>query len=328
MKRLLFIAALIYTFSLNSFAQYNFEIGLNLGGTGYLGEIGGTGNIAKGFLGDIILKETNITAGINGKIKVSPKLFISTGINYIKISGDDINTGQGPRYWRNLRFANKIYELNIRAEYSFFKINDLGGRGRYNTSLDFYAFIGLSGFYHNPLGSLNPDTPLKQWEKLKPLKTEGVNYSNLGISTPYGAGLTITTGTFYKFGMYFNYMKNYTDYLDDISTFYTESSVAGGGIDNQFNGPEAQAPSFGAGQIRGNPSNFDDIFMLNLTISKVIASKNNIYYADYLAKYKIPKRLRRKRIYSGTQRKNSYQFGRKKTNKSKRRHQKTVKGKF
>ena len=54
--------------------------------------------------------------------KLTPKLYISSGFNYIKISGDDINTGEGPRYWRNLRFVNNIYELNTRAEYSFLKL--------------------------------------------------------------------------------------------------------------------------------------------------------------------------------------------------------------
>ncbi|MBF70828.1 MAG: hypothetical protein CL837_07860 [Crocinitomicaceae bacterium] len=302
-------------------AQYNFEVGCNFGGTGYLGEIGGTGIEGKGFLGDIIIKETNITAGINGKFKITPKLYMNTGINYIKITGDDINTGEGPRYWRNLRFANNIYELNTRVEYSLYKINDLGGRGMYNTSLDFYAFIGISGFYHNPIGSLNPEAPLKEWIKLKPLQTEGVSYSNLGISTPYGGGFIITTGTFYKFGMYFNYMKNYTDYLDDISTFYADPSTLSNQaaeLANQYNGPEESAASFGAGQIRGNPSNFDDIFMVNFSFSKVIASKNNIYYADYLMKYKIPKKLRRKSNYSGRQRKNTYQFKKFKKKKSSR----------
>ncbi len=55
-------------------AQYNFELGCNFGGTGYLGEIGGTGIEGKGFLGDIIIKETNVTAGINAKFKITPKL--------------------------------------------------------------------------------------------------------------------------------------------------------------------------------------------------------------------------------------------------------------
>ena len=62
------------------------------------------------------------------------------------------------------------------------------------------------------------DPELKEWIKLMPLQTEGVSYSILGISTPYGGGFIITTGTFYKFGLYFNYMKNYTDYLDEIET--------------------------------------------------------------------------------------------------------------
>ena len=97
-------------------------------------------------------------------------------------------------------------------------------------------------------------------------------------------------------------MKNYTDYLDDISTLYVDPSTLTNQaalLANQYNGPEEQENSFAAGQNRGNPSNFDDIFMLNFSFSKIIASKNNIYYADYLMKYKIPKKLKKKRNYSG-----------------------------
>lgn len=318
----LLLSIFIYSFKTN--AQYNVEIGMNIGGTGYLGEIGGKGLEAKGFLGDLILKETNLTTGVFGKFKITPKFFLTTGFNYIKISGDDLNTGQGPRYWRNLRFQNTLYEFNTRAEYSFFKLNDLGGRGRYRTSLDLYGFIGLSGFYHNPKGSLNPDAPSKDWIELQPLQTEGNSYSKLGISTPYGLGLVITSNTFYKFGFYFNYMKNYTDYLDDISKLYVDPSILSNQaalLANQFNGPEEQESNFGAGQIRGNPSNFDDIFMLNFSFSKIISSKNNIYYADYLMKYKIPKKLKKKRNYSGGKRGNYYQmnqFKKKKIKKTKR----------
>ena len=47
MKRnFLLLSIFIYCFKFN--AQYNFEIGLNIGGTGYLGEIGGKGLEAKG----------------------------------------------------------------------------------------------------------------------------------------------------------------------------------------------------------------------------------------------------------------------------------------
>ena len=320
MKRIIVLFTFALTALLNPIhSQYNFDIGLNFGGTGFLGDIGGTGEVAKGFIGDIVLKQTNITTGVYGRYKINSKMHFNSGINYVKISGDDANSA-GPRGWRNLRFQNQIFELNSCLEYTFFKIHDLGRTGRYRTSLSLYAFVGGSVFYHNPKGAflVNANRPIKDWESLRPLKTEGQEkpYSQINFSTPYGIGAIIKTATFYKFGIYFRYMKNYTDYLDDISTVYahdpSEENIA-----NQYNGPEEQAASFSIGQIRGNPKSFDDIFMLNISFSKIIASKNNIYYADYLMKYKVPKSYKSKRGYGRTKH-NTYQFKNFKKKKAKR----------
>ena len=92
-------------------------------------------------------------------------------------------------------------------------------------------------------------------------------------------------------------MKNYTDYLDDISTVYAYNpgEGPGEGIANQYNGPAGTANSFSVGDIRGNPKFNDDIFMLNFTFSKVISSKNNIFYKDFLIKHKVPKKFQSKR---------------------------------
>lgn len=320
MKKIIVLLTIVLTIQLNPIhSQYNFDVGFNFGGTGFLGDIGGTGEVAKGFIGDIVLKQTNITAGIYGRHKINSKMHINSGINYVKISGEDAHSA-GPRGWRNLRFQNQIFELNSSLEYTFFKINDLGSTGRYRTSLNLYAFIGGSVFYHNPKGTflVNANSPIKDWESLRPLKTEGqaTPYSQISFSTPYGIGAIIKTATFYKFGIYFRYMKNYTDYLDDISTVYAhdpgEENIA-----NQYNGPDEQAENFSIGQIRGNPKSFDDIFMLNISFSKIIASKNNIYYADYLMKYKIPKKFKSKSGY-GSRRHNTYQFKNFKKKKAKR----------
>ena len=320
MKRIIVLFIFVFTALLNPIhSQYNFDIGLNFGGTGFLGDIGGTGEVAKGFLGDIVLKQTNITTGIYGRYKINSKMHINSGINYVKISGDDANSA-GPRGWRNLRFQNQIFELNSCLEYTFLKINDLGGTGRYRTSLNLYAFVGGSVFYHNPKGAFleNANSPIKEWESLRPLKTEGQEtpYSSISFSTPYGLGAIIKTATFYKFGIYFRYMKNYTDYLDDISTVYAHNAGEGN-IANQYNGPEEQTGSFATGQIRGNPKSLDDIFMLNLSFSKIISSKNNIYYADYLMKYKMPKKFKSKRGFGG-RKNNTYQFKNFKKKKAKR----------
>lgn len=320
MKRIIILLTVVLTTLSNPFySQYNFDVGINFGGTGFLGDIGGTSEVAKGFLGDIVLKQTNITSGIYGRYKINSKIHINSGINYVKISGDDANSA-GPRAWRNLRFQNQLFELNSCLEYTFFRINDLGGTGRYRTSLNLYAFVGGSVFYHNPKGAFleNANSPIKEWESLRPLKTEGQEtpYSSISFSTPYGLGAIVKTATFYKFGIYFRYMKNYTDYLDDVSTVYAHNASEGN-IANQYNGPEEQTGSFATGQIRGNPKSLDDIFMLNLSFSKIISSKNNIYYADYLMKYKMPKKFKSKRGYGG-RRNNTYQFKNFKKKKAKR----------
>lgn len=320
MNKIIVLLTIALITLLNPFySQYNFDVGFNFGGTGYLGDIGGTGEVAKGFLGDIVLKQTNITSGIYGRYKINSKIHINSGINYVKISGDDAISA-GPRKWRNLRFQNQLFELNSCLEYTFLKINDLGGSGRYRTSLNLYAFIGGSVFYHNPKGAFleNANSPIKEWESLRPLKTEGQEtpYSPISLSTPYGIGAIIKTATFYKFGIYFRYMKNYTDYLDDISTVY-DHNLDEGNIANQYNGPEEQSVSFAGGQVRGNPKSLDDIFMLNFSFSKIISSKNNIYYADYLMKYKMPKKFKSKRGY-GSRKNNTYQFKKFKKKKAKR----------
>ena len=57
--------------------------------------------------------------------------------------------------------------------------------------------------------------------------------------------------------------------------------------------------------------------MLNISFSKIISSKNNIYYADYLMKYKVPKKFKSKSGY-GSRRHNTYQFKNFKKKKAKR----------
>lgn len=332
MKQLIVCLSIILGITTNHFysqydfdGNFNFDIGFNLGGTGYLGDIGGTEEIGKRFLGDIILKQSNITAGIFARYKINSNIHINSGINYVKISGDDANStgpeNNYPRGWRNLRFQNQIFELNSSLEYTFFTISNIGKTARNRTSLNLYAFIGGSAFYHNPKGAFlkNASSPLKDWVELRDLKTEGQKeaYSKIGVSTPFGLGAIIKTKAFYKFGVYFRYMKNYTDYLDDISTVYAYNpgEGPGDGIANQYNGPAGTANSFSVGDIRGNPKFNDDIFMLNFTFSKVILSKNNIFYKDYLAKHKVPKKFQSKSKHANRNNKN---FQIKKFNKRKK----------
>ena len=256
-------------FGINSYcySQYNTDLGLIFGGSGYLGDIGGKNMESKNFIGDLLLKQTNVSAGGFIRYKFNNKWSSNSSINYTRLSGDDANSLAGPRYWRNLRFINNIIEITNSAEFILHKINDLGGRGRYNTSLDFYLHSGFSIFYHSPRGSKNGYT----WVNLKPLRTEGYSYPNIQFAIPSGGGIVVTHNRFTRFGLVVNYRQTFTDYLDDVSTIFVDPSNLSSeavGYANQFIGPEEEAISFAAGEKRGNSSNKDVFFTLNLTYSK------------------------------------------------------------
>jgi hypothetical protein len=254
-------------------SQYNADFGISLGASGYLGDIGGKEFESKGFIGDLILKQTNISAGIFFRYKLNPRIAINTSLDYSRIGADDLNSGAGPRYWRNLRFINDIIEISPKCEFILFQISDLGGSGRYRTSMNIFAHAGLSFFYHMPRGSKNGYT----WVKLRPLETEGNSYKKIAFATPFGGGINITHNRYTRFGLVLNYRQTFTDYLDDISTVFVDPSYLSADaaeLANQYIGPEEDQVSFMPGEKRGNHTNNDVFFTVCLTYSKYLMGGN------------------------------------------------------
>jgi len=155
---------------------------------------------------------------------------------------DDLQNGVY-RYKRNLSFKNNIKELSVIFILDLFE-ND----GNYISRVKWtpYAFVGIAGFLHQPMG-LAPATdptgaPLPEagkWVKLQPLGTEGqystldptdANYGNkpyklFQAAIPFGVGarlrLTETLDLWADIG--FRY--TFTDYLDDVSKNYVDLGV-------------------------------------------------------------------------------------------------------
>ena len=274
-KNIIYLLFIILGFNTASFSQYNLDLGLTVGGSGFLGDIGGKNINAKSFIGDLLLKQSNISAGGFLRYKLNKKWAFNSSLNYTRLTGDDANSLAGPRYWRNLRFINNIFELGNSAEFIVHQINDLGGTGRYNTSMNFYLHAGFSLFYHNPRGSKNGYT----WVNLKPLRTEGYSYSSIQFAIPFGGGVVITHNRYTRFGLVLNYRQTLTDYLDDVSTIFIDpTNLSSDAIElaNQYIGPEEESLNFTTGQKRGNSSNKDVFLTLNLTYSKYFV-KNNRY---------------------------------------------------
>ncbi len=275
MRYIVYILFIAFCFNTKGYSQYNFDLGFSVGGSSFLGDIGGKSVTSKNFLGDLMIKQSNISAGGFLRFKVNKKWAYNASLQYTRLTGDDAYVMSGPRYWRNLRFINNIVELGNRAEFTVHQINDLGGTGRYNTSLNLFIHAGLSFFYHSPRGSKNGYT----WVNLKPLRTEGYSYSNIQFAFPFGAGAVITHNRYTRFGLVVNYRQTFTDYLDDVSTIFLDPSNLSSDaaeLANQYIGPVEESGNFTAGQKRGNSSNKDVFLTLNITYSKYFI-KNNRY---------------------------------------------------
>jgi len=104
------IAILFLLSSMYSFSQIN-ELGVFLGGSNYIGDIGSTRYIWP----------NNYAVGAIYKWNMSPHFTIRGTYTYSKISGDDAKSGNSFREARDYSFSNTLHELAGGIEYHFFK---------------------------------------------------------------------------------------------------------------------------------------------------------------------------------------------------------------
>jgi opacity protein-like surface antigen len=270
------------------------EIGLNLGPSNFLGDLGGNKGIGKTFLKDNNIELTKILSG--GYISYYPKEWIGIRISgqHTKIEGDDkiiANKGGAElaRKWRNLDFRSKITELYIAAEFYptvFFEYDDyLSGKFR-------PMLLGGIGIF-----SFNPQTNLNgQWVDLRPLSTEGQGfpqypnrkvYGKTAFSYPVGIGFKYYPSEKFTIGMEAVHRFTSTDYIDDVSTKYIDPSLfaanlpaAQAALALQLNNRSIspQNPGYSApGAIRGDPTENDGFYSFALKIGWRLGGEEEDY---------------------------------------------------
>ncbi len=169
----------------------------------------------------------NVGASITRHL--SPNFSASLGLNYIRIAGDDnyfpsVGTWDA-NYLRNLHFRNDIKEMSLVGIY------EIGGNPENilkRNVVSPYIFLGVSGFLNSPdarkLANIDASgNPVHApWlsasnKSLMDYQNEGVQYSLLGVSIPFGFGLRYKISEFMDLGFDFSYRVALTDYLDDVS---------------------------------------------------------------------------------------------------------------
>ncbi|MCB9189429.1 MAG: hypothetical protein H6599_09150 [Flavobacteriales bacterium] len=270
----------IFTFLLviielsNSYGQYLTDFGLNIGASNYLGEIGGKADTRRDFIFDMKLEQTKPSYGAFIRHRFNESYGITTTLTFANIAGTDAITSNPARKERNLSFSNMITELSARGEYYFYTIHDVGNHGRYWVNFRPYFFAGLGIFHHAPKTEYKGEV-----YNLRPLQTEGVNYSLLSVSIPAGLGFYFTYKNRYRVSFEMCYRKTFTDYLDDISSTFASDAelnsdlaidLANRNDEIDENTSEIDPHNYEAGSIRGNASDKDAFLTTHFGISYVL----------------------------------------------------------
>jgi len=232
MRIVIILLAVISLSASSVSAQYKWDLGIKVGASNYLGDIGGNELTRRDFVWDMKLNDTRMNYAIFARRKMSKRLSLAMNVDYVSIWGFDANSTNPARRARNLNFRNRIFELGGRAEYTIFYDNDVGGKGYYDPDYRFFVFAGIAGFYHNPQGrvfsAVNGDLSTQDvvykgdWINLRELRTENQDdpYETIGLAIPAGVGMYFTFNKKWRLGWELNWRTTFTDYVDDISTQY------------------------------------------------------------------------------------------------------------
>jgi len=220
------IAFVFLLSSIYSFAQIN-ELGMFLGGSNYIGDIGNTRYIWP----------NNYAIGAIYKWNLNPHFAIRGTYTYAKISGDDAKSGISFREARGLNFTNTIHELAGGIEYHFFKYS-LSKIGYTQTP---YIIVEAAAAYYATGGSVDDGGNLI----VNNLKT-------FNFTVPFGIGYKTKLAD--NIGIAFETSFRYT-FKDDIDGYptYLNIDIDGNPIDKD-------------GNIQINPNNSDWYVFTGITI--------------------------------------------------------------
>jgi opacity protein-like surface antigen len=282
----IFILIFIFSLSTVSKAQWLWDYGLSVGVSNYLGDIGGKEKTRRDFVADMKLAKTRWNMGGFARYKVRPNVSVKLAFEYLRIEGDDKLSSNPGRNARNLNFRNDMFDLGLTGEYFFYTDNDLGNTYRFRNGFRAYIFAGVGGYYSNPKANVGGS-----WTKLRPLHTEGVNYSAIGLNIPAGLGFYFTFNKKHRIGYELNYRTTFTDYLDDVSGNYPTDPSLSGDPSLSLRTPELGVPvtsenaglykSHDWGQKRGDKTHKDGYMTMSLSYSYVIRGKSSFYRGHY-----------------------------------------------
>lgn len=241
------------------------ELGMNLGFSNFLGDLGGSPLEGRPLWFDIDPEVTRPAVGLVYRREVIPHWSFRANYYYSMLRGSDELTDNEWRSFRNLSFRSPIHELSLFIEWDMFRFS-----GSEKKDWTPFVYVGIGTFWFNPQAFYEGE-----WVDLQPLGTEGQGlpqypdrqpYDLNAMCFPFGGGIKYKTKNNWVFGLETACRLTTTDYIDDVSTNYPdpnfffefyepEIAVMAAALSNR------SAEEVEAGSGRGNPGNNDSYFM-------------------------------------------------------------------
>ncbi|MBL0336973.1 MAG: outer membrane beta-barrel protein [Chitinophagaceae bacterium] len=211
-----------------------FEVGLGLGPSFFLGDLGGNRGVGTTFIKDVNLPLTKLMKGIYVNVYPTEWLGLRIAANSGQLEGYDsmIKTkgiNEMERRKRNLGFRSNLNEvygaIELYPTVFFEKYEGLEHKLRP------YGLIGFGIFHFNPKAPYSMPDGSINWVELKPLHLEGQGWAEFPERKEYSlTQKEITMGGGFKYylkeNMYVGFeilhRKTFTDYVDDVSTEYID----------------------------------------------------------------------------------------------------------
>ena len=219
------------------FLDGKIELGLNLGPSFFLGDLGGTRGKGKAFVKDVNFPFTKLLKGLYVNIYPAEWLGFRLAANIGQLeAADSIIKTDGKDEWyrkkRNLYFKSSLTEAYFAMEIYptvFFEQYD-GLQYKFRP----YGLIGIGLYHFNPQAEYIETNGSRRWVDLKPLRLEGQGmsqypdrkeYDLTQMNIPMGFGVKYYVKENMYIGLEILHRKTFTDYIDDVSTKYVNPNV-------------------------------------------------------------------------------------------------------
>ena len=197
-RSILFIACLY--FCSTTFGQ-EYEIGVSLGGTNYVGDIGSTSYI----------NPNKLAGTVFFKYNYNPRVALKATFSYLPIAGDDAKADSHFRNNRGLSFSNTINEVALGLEFNFYEF-DISSEDKSWTP---YILVELAAFNYGIIIG----------------ETEIVNKNKTVLALPIGIGFKSKLIGNLAFSLETKFRYTFEDDLDFISDTNLDFNIEGNSND-------------------------------------------------------------------------------------------------